>query len=100
MRTILLAAAVVAAVALPLGGPPSAQQAPAATPAQPGAGTGGAAPAPAVTGPSAAQAREGDRNPAAATASGCGTTDAELAKTPVGADPCPRYPAPGTAKTD
>lgn len=54
-----------------------------------------------VTGPSEAQDRAGEDNPAAASASGCGTTDAELAATPPGETPCPGpLPTPGSGQTE
>ena len=49
-----------------------------------------------ITGPSPAANQQGERNPAAATASGCGTTDDKLAQTPPMGTPCPGpYPTPG-----
>ena len=43
--------------------------------------------------------QEGDKNPAAASASGCGTTSDQLEQTPVYSTPCPdagKEPTPGS----
>ena len=52
-----------------------------------------------ITGPSPAENQQGERNPAAASASGCRTTDDQLAKMPVHGTPCPEAgadPTPGS----
>ena len=51
--------------------------------------------------PSAEQNAAGDKNPAAASAAGCGTTTQQLEQTPVYSTPCPdagHDPTPGTGE--
>lgn len=95
MRTILATA-----VLLLLGQPALAQQNPmqGQDPAgsKPAAGSA-AQPAPDA---SASQNQQGEQNPAAASASGCGTTGDKLAQTPVYTTPCPGpLPTPGSGTT-